>query len=71
MIMLKPMHIYVEYKVIVRKKVIIDDNEIGSLKLQCDAFKEDVRSVMDKIWFKDKFDYDKSWDLCTVFVDEV
>ena len=69
--MLKPMHIYVEYKVIVRKKVIIDDNEIGSLKLQCDAFKEDVRSVMDKIWFKDKFDYDKSWDLCTVFVDEV
>ncbi len=65
------MHIYVEYKVIVRKKVIIDDNESGLLKSQCDTFKADVRSVMDKIWFKDKFDYDKYWVLCNVLIDEV
>ena len=65
------MHIYVEYKVIVRKEIITDDNEVGSLKLQCDAFKSDVRRVMDKIWFKDKFDYDKEWVVCNVLVDEV
>lgn len=65
------MHVYVEYKVIVRKEIIADDNDVGSLKLQCDDFKEDVRSVMDKIWFKDKFDYDKEWVECNVYVDEV
>lgn len=68
--MLKPMHIYVEYKVIVRKEIITDDNEVGLLKLQCDGCKAEVRRVMDKV-VNSNFDYDKYWVECNVNADEV
>ena len=68
--MLKPMDIYVEYKVLVRKQIVIDDND-ANLNSLCDVFKTAVKEVMDKATKSKIGNSYKYWVECNVNVDEV
>lgn len=68
--MLKPMHIYVEYKVTVRKEIVIDDND-SNLESLCDVFKASVRRVMDKAVKSKIGNSYKYWVECNANADEV
>ena len=73
--MLKPMHVYVKYEIVVRKEIVADDNDALSWEGQGDRFERQVSKFVSpaikKLKERCQYEYWDCWDDCTIETEEI